>query len=229
MAIKKKTETPATTPATTPAPATETMTPSKKAAKVVKKTVSTKKETTAPEPTHAPVAVPPTPAPVANSSVVAAGAGEDNSEENTLLEMSSVYFATLQNLAQMINKAKVDYRMLEKKWLREIKQSQKVAKKKRKSGNRAPSGFVKPTRISDELAAFLGVDAGVEMARTDVSTEITAYIRTNNLQDKDHGRNIIPDAKLKSLLGDLGNDVLTYFNLQKYMSPHFAKTAKADA
>ena len=212
MAIKKKTE--------TTAPATETKTAAKKA-KVVKKTVA--KKETAPEPTPAPVAAP-TPAPVA-----AAGAGEETTEENTLLEMSSVYFATLQNLAQMINKAKADYRVLEKKWLREIKQSQKVAKKKRKSGNRAPSGFVKPTRISDELAAFLGVEAGVEMARTDVTKEITAYIRKNNLQDKDNGRKIIPDAKLKNLLGDLGDDVLTYFNLQKYMSPHFAKSVKADA
>lgn len=204
MAIKKKTE--------TPAPATETKTPAKKA-KVVKKTVA--KKEAAPEPT---------PAPVAAAPVV-----EETTEENTLLEMSSVYFATLQSLAQQINKAKADYRVLEKKWLREIKQSQKVAKKKRKSGNRAPSGFVKPTRISDELAAFLGVEAGVEMARTDVTKEITAYIRKNNLQDKDNGRKIIPDAKLKNLLGDLGDDVLTYFNLQKYMSPHFAKSVKADA
>ena len=212
MAIKKNT--------TTTDPATETKTPAKKA-KVVKKTVA--KKDAAPEPTPAPVAAPtPTPAPVA-----AAGAGEEATEENTLLEMSSVYFATLQSIAQQINKAKADYRVLEKKWLREIKQSQKLAKKKRKSGNRAPSGFVKPTRISDELAGFLGVDLGVEMARTDVTKEITAYIRKHKLQDKDNGRKIIPDAKLKNLLGDLGDAELTYFNLQKYMSPHFAKSAKA--
>jgi chromatin remodeling complex protein RSC6 len=210
MAIKKNT--------TTPAPATETKTPAKKAAKVVKKTVA-KKET---EPSPAPVA-PATPV------AVAAGAAEEATEENTLLEMSSVYFATLQSIAQQINKAKADYRVLEKKWLREIKQSQKIAKKKRKTGNRAPSGFVKPTRISDELAAFLGVESGVEMARTDVTKEITAYIRKHSLQDKDNGRKILPDAKLKNLLGDLGNETLTYFNLQKYMSPHFAKSVKAIA
>lgn len=212
MAIKKNT--------TTPAPATETKTPAKKA-KVVKKTVA--KKEAAPEPTPAPVAAS-TPAPVA-----AAGAGVEATEENTLLEMSSVYFATLQSIAQQINKAKADYRVLEKKWVREIKQSQKVAKKKRKTGNRAPSGFVKPTRISDELAAFLGVESGVEMARTDVTKEITAYIRKHSLQDKDNGRKIIPDEKLKNLLGDLGDETLTYFNLQKYMSPHFAKSVKAAA
>ena len=205
MAIKKKTE--------TPAPATETKTTATKK-KVVKKTVAKKEEAPAPTPE-------PTPAPV-----VAAPA-EEPAEDNSLLEMSSMYFATLQSLAQQINKAKSDYRVLEKKWIREIKQSQKVAKKKRKNGNRAPSGFVKPTRISDELAGFLGVDKGVEMARTDVTKEITAYIRAHNLQDKDNGRQINPDAKLKGLLQIGGDDVLTYFNLQKYMSPHFAKSVKA--
>ena len=209
MAIKKKTETPAA-PAT---PATETKTTTTKK-KVVKKTVAKKEET---------------PAPVAPTAAAGAGAGagDDTVEDNSLLEMSSVFFTTLQNLTQMINKLKADYRVLEKKWLREIKQSQKVAKKKRKNGNRAPSGFVKPTRISDELANFLGVEKGVEMARTDVTKEITAYIRAHNLQDKDNGRQINPDAKLKNLLHIGSSDVLTYFNLQKYMSPHFAKSVKA--
>jgi|UniRef100_A0A6C0ILI5 upstream activation factor subunit UAF30 len=205
MAIKKKTE--------TPAPDTETKTTATKK-KVVKKTVAKKEEAPVPPPTPAPVAVAP---------------AEEPAEDNSLLEMSSMYFATLQSLAQQINKAKSDYRVLEKKWIREIKQSQKVAKKKRKNGNRAPSGFVKPTRISDELASFLGVEKGVEMARTDVTKEITAYIRAHSLQDKDNGRQINPDAKLKGLLQIGGDDVLTYFNLQKYMSPHFAKSVKAVA
>jgi upstream activation factor subunit UAF30 len=205
MAIKKKTE--------TPAPDTETKTTATKK-KVVKKTVAKKEEASVPPPTPAPVAVAP---------------AEEPAEDNSLLEMSSMYFATLQSLAQQINKAKSDYRVLEKKWIREIKQSQKVAKKKRKNGNRAPSGFVKPTRISDELASFLGVEKGVEMARTDVTKEITAYIRAHSLQDKDNGRQINPDAKLKGLLQIGGDDVLTYFNLQKYMSPHFAKSVKAVA
>jgi len=205
MAIKKKTE--------TPDPDTETKTTATKK-KVVKKTVAKKEEAPVPPPTPAPVAVAP---------------AEEPAEDNSLLEMSSMYFATLQSLAQQINKAKSDYRVLEKKWIREIKQSQKVAKKKRKNGNRAPSGFVKPTRISDELASFLGVEKGVEMARTDVTKEITAYIRAHSLQDKDNGRQINPDAKLKGLLQIGGDDVLTYFNLQKYMSPHFAKSVKAVA
>jgi hypothetical protein len=45
-------------------------------------------------------------------------------------------------------------------------------------GNRQPSGFVRPTLISDELADFLGVDHGSMMARTTVSGLINAYIRS---------------------------------------------------
>ena len=45
------------------------------------------------------------------------------------------------------------------------------------------------------------------------------------LQDKDNGRQINPDAKLKKLLHLKSDDVLSYFNLQKFMSPHFEKKA----
>ena len=103
------------------------------------------------------------------------------------------------------------------------------SKRKRKSGNRAPSGFVKPTRISDELAKFLEKTPGTEMARTEVTRDINKYIRTHNLQDKENGRKINPDPKLAALLKLKKSDELTYFNLQKYMSPHFAKVIKVEA
>ena len=47
-------------------------------------------------------------------------------------------------------------RALQKRSERELKNAQKAGRKRaRKSGNRAPSGFVKPTKISKELAKFL--------------------------------------------------------------------------
>ena len=130
----------------------------------------------------------------------------------------------------LISSLKVEYRTLEKKWTRELKTAQKQSsKRKRKAGNRAPSGFVKPTRISDELASFLGKEKGTQMARTEVTREINTYIRAHKLQDKDNGRKINPDSKLASLLKLNKTDELTYFNLQKYMSPHFAKATPAVA
>jgi upstream activation factor subunit UAF30 len=111
--------------------------------------------------------------------------------------------------------------------VRELKSAQKLnTKRKRKAGNRAPSGFVKPTKISDELAKFLEKPTGSEMARTEVTRDINKYIRTNNLQDKENGRKINPDTKLAALLKLKKTDELTYFNLQRYMSPHFAKAVK---
>lgn len=147
--------------------------------------------------------------------------------EAPLAEQSVEFLAKLQQLSVLISSLKSEYRTLEKKWTREIKTAQKQSsKRKRKAGNRAPSGFVKPTKISDELASFLGKEKGTEMARTDVTREINTYIRAHKLQDKDNGRKINPDTKLAALLKLKKTDELTYFNLQKYMSPHFAKAVK---
>jgi chromatin remodeling complex protein RSC6 len=119
---------------------------------------------------------------------------------------------------------KADYKALERTFARELKVAQKSSRKKRvASGNRAPSGFVKPTLISPQLAAFLGKSAGVEMARTEVSREINAYIREKGLQDKDNGRKIHPDANLTKLLALGETDELTYFNIQRFMKHHFIK------
>ncbi len=147
--------------------------------------------------------------------------------EAPLAEQSVEFIAKLQQLGVLISSLKAEYRTLEKKWTRELRTAQKQSsKRKRKAGNRAPSGFVKPTKISDELASFLGKEKGTEMARTDVTREINTYIRAHNLQDKGNGRKINPDSKLASLLKLKKTDELTYFNLQRYMSPHFAKASK---
>jgi upstream activation factor subunit UAF30 len=171
------------------------------------------------------------PTSVTNEVVVAPATESENVEVDELLNEQSIEFvAKLQQLGTLISGLKTEFRALEKKWTRELKTAQKQSsKRKRKSGNRAPSGFVKPTRISDELSSFLAKPVGSEMARTEVTREINKYIRTHNLQDKTNGRKIIPDAKLATLLKLKKTDELTYFNLQKYMSPHFAKATKDGA
>ena len=138
------------------------------------------------------------------------------------------FMVKLQQLGTLISSLKTEFRALEKKASRELKTAAKASsKRKRKTGNRSPSGFVKPTLISDELATFLGKTKGTEMARTEVTREINAYIRANQLQDKSNGRRINADTKLSSLLKLASGEELTYFNLQRYMSPHFAKSGAA--
>ena len=166
-------------------------------------------------------------APAAEPVVASPATTESAEAEAPLAEQSVEFLAKLNQLSVMISTLKSEYRALEKKWSREVKAAQKVSsKRKRKAGNRAPSGFVKPTKISDELASFLGKEKGSEMARTEVTRDINKYIRTHNLQDKDNGRKINPDSKLATLLKLKKTDELTYFNLQRYMSPHFAKATK---
>ena len=166
-------------------------------------------------------------APVTVAPVVAAPeSSTEDAVETPLAEKSLEFIAKLQQIGGLIASLKTEYRTLEKAWSKELRTSQKTNKKKKRSGNRAPSGFVKPTKISSELASFLEKPEGTEMARTTVTREINAYIRTNLLQDKSNGRKINPDAKLAALLKLGKTDELTYFNLQKFMSPHFAKNVK---
>jgi len=202
--------------ATAAAPVVATAAAAEKKAKKEKKVAAPKAEVAA------------TPAVATSENVVIATPAA--TESSSITEDFAAFFTKLQSVTALLSALKSDFRVLEKKSARQLKVSQKAsAKRKHSSVNRAPSGFVQPTLISDELAGFLGKDKGSKMARTEVTREINAYIRSNNLQDKENGRRINADNNLSTLLKLKKGEELTYFNLQRYMSPHFAKTVKAVA
>ena len=168
--------------------------------------------------------------PVVDANVVAPAPAADVDAVPQMSQDFAEFMTKLQQVTQLMSSLRTEFRALEKKANRELRNANKAsAKRKRKQGNRSPSGFVKPTLISNELAAFLSKPVGTEMARTEVTREINSYIRANNLQDKNNGRKINADNKLSKLLKLKGEDELTYFNLQKYMSPHFAKAGEVSA
>ena len=171
------------------------------------KATKAKKEVAAPAPAPTPA-----PAPVEEEEV---------SVEAKLAEFSS----KLQQVLSVFNTLKSDYKTLAKTVERELKAARKASKKKRApaSGDRKPSGFTAPTKISDELAKFLGKEPGTEMARTAVSKEIHNYIKSNNLSRQDNGRFITPDDKLCKILNCKKTDEISYFNLQTYLKRHFKK------
>jgi hypothetical protein len=150
--------------------------------------------------------------------------------EDDLSHAYSGCTAKLSLMRQQMSALILEFRTLQKRSERELKAVQKAGnKRKQRHAVRAPSGFVKPTLISDQLAEFLSKPKGTLIARTDVTREINAYIRANKLQDEKNGRKINPDAKLNALLTLKPTDELTYFNLQRYMSQHFQKSTPAPA
>ena len=226
MAKTTKTSASATASPVSASPASASPAPASAPVKVVKAPKEPKTPKAAATPAPAPVVA----APSSDASTEASVDVIAPSTESVIASQFASISSKLQQVVAFAATLRSELRALERHAVKEIRTAQKAsAKKRRKVGNRAPSGFVKPTLISKELSEFLGKTDGSEMARTEVTREINAYIRNNNLQDKENGRRINPDTKLKSLLKLKKGEELTYFNLQRYMSPHFATAAKSAA
>ena len=148
----------------------------------------------------------------------------DETGEAGIIDLFSQFSLKLTTIHSSFTALKNDLRVLEKRCNKDMKSMLKKSSKKKRNPNRAPSGFVKPALISEELATFLGKPLGTEMARTSVTKEINQYIKEKSLGDKSNGRHIIPDEALSTLLKLKPEDELTYFNLQRFMSHHFTKS-----
>ena len=111
-----------------------------------------------------------------------------------------------------------------------------VNKRSRNKGEKkvsdAPSGITKPVPISDDLAVFLGVAPGTLVPRNEVTKGVSAYVRQHELYDPTNRQKFSfankPEGKvLFKLLGE-PEEVVTYFNLQRYLKSHYI-TVSADA
>lgn len=134
---------------------------------------------------------------------------------NNLIKEVSVLRSQCTSIISKIRNIKLQTEREKKAAVKEVK--------KRKMSNRAPSGFLKPTAISNELADFVGKPYGSEMARREVTLFLNQYIRENNLQNPQNGRIILADEKLRKLLKLEPTTELTYFNLQSHMTSLFPK------
>ncbi|MEK7531106.1 MAG: SWIB/MDM2 domain-containing protein [Patescibacteria group bacterium] len=82
---------------------------------------------------------------------------------------------------------------------------------------KANSAFMKPMKISDDLAAVVGPGP---MPRSEVVKALWAYIKKHNLQDPKNKRNINADDKLKKVFG--GKAVVNMFEMTKLVSAHLS-------
>jgi hypothetical protein len=169
-----------------------------------------------------------------------------------LIQSSQSHILVLKSQIQELRRLQRDHELL-------IKEASKKNKKKKILKDftkpRRSTGFAEPVIVSDELYAFLTktkatmkdpsfvpasqdehdnwpripVKNGVAVARTDVTSHISKYIKDHNLQNPQERREIIPDAALRKIFSepveesktDASKKVYTYLKLQKYVNHHF--------
>ncbi len=164
-------------------------------------------------------------APVATEGAVVAA-----ENENALQTMIREQGQSIQSQLNALITLKNNHKLIEKQVVREIKNSQKAQlKKKKRVSNSAdkPSSFQKPTDISTEISKFIGVEVGTKLSRTEVNSKIHEYVISHNLRDEKDKRIIYPDEKLSALLRIPADTKLGYFNIQSYLSGHFATRSRA--
>lgn len=150
--------------------------------------------------------------------------------ESPATELFSQFDGILSSLSAVkmqINNLQQQVKQVEKAMKRQMKGLQKEAHKNKIKGVRKPSGFARPSKVTKELCEFMNKDDGTEIARTEVTKALVAYIKSHKLENATNSQIITPDTKLKYLLGVCDGEELTYFNIQKYMNKHFVKTAIA--
>lgn len=116
----------------------------------------------------------------------------------------------VKNLAKMVRK------------IRSTQDDPDGEKAKKRAEN---NGFNRKQEITPALRAFLELPDGELVSRSEVTKSVNKYITEKGLKHPENGRQIIMDDKLKELLAPPEGVVVTYLNLQKYLSPHYVKKA----
>jgi len=207
---KKSTAAPVATPVV--APVVEAVAPKAKASKKV---------------TTAPVAEPVV-VPEVTATPVEATDATVSSVQDDVKAMLTQACTARETVSSLVGELK----RLEKRVARLQKEADKRRRRQKKpvEGEEAKprklSIFELPTPLSNELCSFLGRPSGSKESRSNITKAITTYVKEKNLKEK---HTIKPDTKLKALLGVAEGDVLTYFNLQRYLNRHYLKPTPTPA
>ena len=207
------------------------------------------------EPEPAPVAEP---TPAAEPSPVETPAAQET-ESPSFRQRLEVLIQAQQSHMLVLKAQVQELRKLQREHDQLVKDASRKNKKKKLQRDftkpRRATGFAEPVVVSDELYSFLvktkatmkdpsftptsqeeqanwprvAVKAGVPVARTDVTSHISRYIKEHNLQNPNERREIVPDAALKKIFSepveasksDASKKVYTYLKLQKYVNHHF--------
>ncbi len=111
------------------------------------------------------------------------------------------------------------------KLIRKIRSTQEDPNGDKAKARASNNGFNRKQEVTPKLREFLALPEGEFISRSEVTKAINKYITENGLKHPDNGRQLILDEKLKDLLQPPEGVVVTYLNLQKYLSPHYVKKA----
>ena len=206
------------------APAPVAAAPVAAAPAAAEKKVAKKATVAAPSATTAPV--------VAATTVTAAPVEAATEAVASVQDDVKAMLTQANTVRETVGALVAELKRLEKRVARLQKEADKRRRKSKKPVEgeevkpRKPSIFELPTPLSPELCGFLGRPTGSLESRSNVTKAITTYVKEKNLKDK---HTIKPDTKLKALLGVAETEVLTYFNLQRYLNRHYLKAPVATA
>jgi len=197
---------------------------------------ATKKKTVKKEEPATPTAV----TPVAPATAAATSPVVDtqaNASNEDVVNYASVNASLVVSLQKVINETKEaikTVRTMKTMHEKELKENRNT-KKKEKRARTSQAGFAVATKITPQLAAYIGSESVDSLSRTEAVKKIHERIVQNNLQDPEDRRIIRyeNDKELKALLGlpeafkvnskGEKDTKLSYFNLQRYISHHFIK------
>ena len=134
--------------------------------------------------------------------------------------------ATLESLQTELAALAKDLKSLTK-LVRKVRSHQEDPNGDKAKSRAENNGFNRPLEISSLLREFLELGPEDMISRSNVTRRINKYVTDNGLKHPDNGRVIIMDDKLIKLLSPPAGLEITFLNIQKYLSPHYIKTAKA--
>ena len=144
---------------------------------------------------------------------------EENNYESQFVDVQE----KLLNIISSAKSVQADVKKLQKDFAKMQKEKSKKKRRQSSDKKKEPSGFAKPTPLTDAMCVFLELKKGSFLSRTDVTRGISKYIREHDLQNPNNRREIFPNKDLRKLLAVPQDAELTFFNLQKYLKVHFLK------
>jgi len=129
---------------------------------------------------------------------------------------------SLENIETEIASLRSDVKSLVK-LVRKVKSIQEDPDGEKAKARAANNGFNRKQEITPKLREFLALPEDELISRSEVTKVVNKYIIEQGLKHPENGRQIVLDDKLRSLLAPPPEVVVTYLNLQKYLSPHYIK------